>query len=276
MWWVPLAAAGAQAHQNRMGRDAASGLARKDRQMAREQFAAQMDESIQRRVADARKAGIHPLFALGGSVGASPTISAGGSSPAPQGDVGGLIAQAGILLAQRRESEARAKRDEAEALYLDSQRARVEQGLSGQGRDVAGSGGVVTYPYPAPDMELGGASFYTPEVPTSSRPGVRSGVEPLYVESMDQNGRKIQTYNPNLGLDEIAQVTFAVDVGVQKAKDFAEWVSYKLTGPGENDVKRLERKLEALKRNPESARKAQQGINWIEQKLRDLYNKWRK
>ena len=46
----------------------------KDRALAREQFDAQMDESIQRRIADAEKAGIHPLFAMGASVGAAPTL----------------------------------------------------------------------------------------------------------------------------------------------------------------------------------------------------------
>ena len=86
VWWVPLAAAGAQAHQNRMGRDASDKAQRRNIRLTREQMAqaqaqfdAQMDESIQRRVKDAELAGIHPLFAMGASSGASPTISAGGT-----------------------------------------------------------------------------------------------------------------------------------------------------------------------------------------------------
>lgn len=51
-------------------------------QLSQRQFDAQMDETIQRRVADSLKAGINPLFALGYTGGASPTIHAGGGSSA--------------------------------------------------------------------------------------------------------------------------------------------------------------------------------------------------
>lgn len=44
------------------------------------QFNQQMDHSIRRRVEDAKRAGIHPLYAIGASAGASPTIMAGQSS----------------------------------------------------------------------------------------------------------------------------------------------------------------------------------------------------
>lgn len=44
------------------------------------QFNQQMDHSVRRRVEDAKRAGIHPLFALGASLNTSPTIMAGQSS----------------------------------------------------------------------------------------------------------------------------------------------------------------------------------------------------
>lgn len=51
--------------------------AKKANKQAQYQFDQQMDHSVSRRVADARRAGIHPLYALGASAGASPTIMAG-------------------------------------------------------------------------------------------------------------------------------------------------------------------------------------------------------
>lgn len=47
---------------------------------SRRQFDINTNESIQRRVQDALKAGINPLAALGANVGSSPTIHAGGGS----------------------------------------------------------------------------------------------------------------------------------------------------------------------------------------------------
>ena len=60
-WVIPAIAGGAAVLGSLTGS--------KGRKAATDQFNAQMDTSIQRRVVDAKKAGIHPLFALGGSVG---------------------------------------------------------------------------------------------------------------------------------------------------------------------------------------------------------------
>lgn len=54
--------------------------AKQSNDMAQAQFNSQMDESIQRRVADGLKAGINPLAAIGASTNVSPTIHSGGSN----------------------------------------------------------------------------------------------------------------------------------------------------------------------------------------------------
>lgn len=56
---------------------------------SRRQFDINTNESIQRRVQDALKAGINPLAALGANVGSSPTIHAGGGD-----DSGAIMANA--------------------------------------------------------------------------------------------------------------------------------------------------------------------------------------
>lgn len=52
----------------------------KNRKIAQAQFDQQMDNTVARRVADAKRAGVHPLFALGTSPGASPTATISGQS----------------------------------------------------------------------------------------------------------------------------------------------------------------------------------------------------
>lgn len=78
---------------------------------SKRQFRQQMDEVIQRRVADARKAGVHPLYALGMS-GASPTASViPGQSSSGSFKRDGLraIGQAGIGVAEAIESRERSR-----------------------------------------------------------------------------------------------------------------------------------------------------------------------
>ncbi len=179
----------------------------------KKQFASQMDQSIQRRVADASKAGIHPLFALGGSAGAAPTISAG-SAPAPTGSaVGDSISRIGARMAaaQIAKDEAAAEHSHEEAMLTSSYNKKMQLELDSRGRD-----GVTTYPYgtqPAGEVAYGPAEFYNPEVPVSQRPGVRAGQIPGTVEIRMPDGHVFRTFADELQADEIKQV----DIVAQRA-----------------------------------------------------------
>lgn len=137
----------------------------KQRSLSKKQFKMQMDESIQRRVADAKKAGIHPLFGLGASVGASPTTHYGGGDISAAGDaLGSAVDKAmsasdkkgiqakneQVLDSQIRRNDAAAKADEAQAGWYDAQAAKARQGAAATGRDQGVSDiegqGLVTYP----------------------------------------------------------------------------------------------------------------------------------
>lgn len=150
------AAAGIGALGSLAGGFIGSSSAKKARKQAQAQFNAQMDQSIQRRVIDAKKAGVHPLFALGASVGASPTISAGADNSMASGveaaaqQTGNALQSWGnrkIAAVERdlgiRQAEANISRTEAErdlalaqaAASTDAmlrQRANVTQDLNGQ------------------------------------------------------------------------------------------------------------------------------------------------
>lgn len=91
-------AAGAKIAGSLIGGRSARKAAKKQAAQAQYQFDQQMDYSIQRRVADAKKAGIHPLYALGASPGASPTMSMSGQHDSGSG-LGDGIASAGSAIA---------------------------------------------------------------------------------------------------------------------------------------------------------------------------------
>lgn len=168
------------------------------------QFDSQMDESVQRRVADAKKAGIHPLFALGGSVGASPTVHAGtgdGGKPMQEALVQ-MGSQLGIISANK----ARSRLDEAQAAYYNAQAAKVRQGLHSEGRDLdAGKqAGVSTFPYPEPYAP--NPAFEVPIVATHKpgRPGTETGVHPRWKEYRRSDGSIGKAFSDNVpGSEEL-------------------------------------------------------------------------
>lgn len=194
---------------------------------AQSQFDAQMDQSIQRRVKDAQTAGIHPLFAMGASVGASPTLTASAGS-APRSRQGESIEALAESLGMIQQNRARARRDEAEAMYFDSLTAKNRQEFDSRGRD-----GVKTFPLgtkSAGDLaakpvgtgiadEGGGFDYYRPEVPMSAKSGVRAGTAPGTMKIKMPDGRTISHYDPDLGLDEIGQINYLYQRAIHKGTD---------------------------------------------------------
>ena len=165
---------------------------------AQQQFDSQMDQSVQRRVTDAKKAGIHPLFALGASVGASPTLSAGGADP------GGGILSAGIgkLSAAIMEASGQKKLNEAQAAYYSALAAKAEQAGVARGHD--GVQGAIDPVTTGADVVYGPADYVNPEVKKSKSPGVAAGTHPLFVDVKHPNGRTSKALNPDIGLDDIS------------------------------------------------------------------------
>lgn len=132
---------------------------------------------IQWAVADAKKAGIHPLFALGSSINASPSFVSG-QSPA-----GSMIAEGlrgmrkapadPTQAAQVRALNASAARDEAQAALTLSERKRLEQTVNSQ--PLLGASGA-----PGPGLVRPVAD---PQV--SARPGqpsVTAATKPAFME----------------------------------------------------------------------------------------------
>lgn len=238
MSWVQLAAAGLGAGASIFGGE-------KDRGLSKKQFKEQMDESIQRRVADARKAGIHPLFALGAASGASPTTTYGGGDIAAAGEALGhglrewdrsrsekkLIEreqarQDQLASSQIHATNAQAGRDAAEAALLDSQRARLEQDMISRGHDgVHGAGSVYAIGKlpggdPAqPDIFYGPAKPYNPEVPTSKSIGIQAGTAPGTKDIVMPDGRKINVYSDAVQADEINQIDIIYQRAIHKGTD---------------------------------------------------------
>ncbi len=187
---------------------------REQLQQAQGQFDQQMDHSVRRRVEDAKRAGIHPLFAMGASVGASPTLH-GGQPPtgSATGDIlanlAGRLGQIDLNKASAERDRASAKRDEAEAAYLNSRRAMLTNEAGSRGRD----GAAITYPMgakPGPEVVYGPAEYVNPLVPTSKAVGIESGTRPGTIDVKLPDGRTVNLLSPNIGMDEISQGDYLI------------------------------------------------------------------
>lgn len=219
---------------------------KKNRKASKEQFRAQMDESIQRRVADAEKAGVHPLFALGASVGASPTTTMGETNISAAGEaLGRGIKEWDRARTERKIQErndqiasaeinaknAQAGRDAAEAALLDSQRARISQEMNSQGRDgvgnatvyATGSGGQAAF---------GPPEFFNPPVPVQKATGVKAGNVPAQQDYTFDDGRTIRTFSEELQADEIKQADILYQRAIHKGSDALMWFQNQLKKRG--------------------------------------------
>lgn len=134
-----------------------------------------MQKGIQWRVEDAKKAGIHPLYAMGANIG-SPTVTAGsaGADLAKGVVQSGMTRNKGMEAQTIKESEARilasqaqAKRDVAYAMKADSEAAQISQGLSSN-QDYSVQDKVID-PRPRAIIDSGGKKVF----PGKGSPGQR-------------------------------------------------------------------------------------------------------
>lgn len=274
---LELLALGVQFMGGLMGQQSANKDRRENalnRMQAQRQFDAQMDQSVQRRVKDARKAGVHPLFALGASVGASPTISAQGGQNSGNPMGAALNAMASTLNSLET-NRAKAARDHAEAQLLDSERKRIEQDLQHRG---AGSG-VRTFPLPEDSVYkpqgvvLGDAEYVSPQVKKSQRPGVVSGTNAGRIEVMTETGQVYTLPNPDLGLDEVGQIEFVMGLPGRMWNDVTNHRKKSA------EVRKLDAeltRLRNLRENPDKAREARALADRINRKISNWYKKARK
>ncbi|AXL15096.1 hypothetical protein [Microviridae sp.] len=230
-------------------------------QQSQAQFNAQMDQSVQRRVADAKAAGIHPLFAMGASVGASPTITAG---QAPRmGNAQRAAASFAESLGMREMNAAAAARDLAEAQLLNSERARLDQAQAATGRDLVEQNTV------EPGRIRPGTGLYDiyrPEIPESKAPGVRAGPIPENIQIKDKSGRNMEVLNPDAGLDEIAQVDYVVQKARMALADQMETNTLMDNVLKQDaEIARLEREWHRLRQNRTG--RESQGLHWVAKKI---------
>lgn len=249
---------------------------------SKRQFNQQMNESVYRRVLDAKRAGVHPLFALGASSGASPTLSPSSPTGGAASDAASRMAQTMAQVAMNRE-RAETRKSEAEAALADATTATISQRLASQGRDgaqvteYAGGGKVTTYPVPETDwtgrIAYGPAEFYNPQVPTSQRPGVASGTNPTRIEVTDPNGHTYTLPSPDLGLDEVGQIEYVLGIPSRM------WKNFRNVRSKEREIRELNAQLTALRNvrmNPNKKKEYQALKARVRAKIKALYNKLRR
>ena len=165
-------------------------------------FNAQMDTSIQRRVEDAKKAGVHPLFALGANVGSSPVSTFGGRERGSLDRAVRSALERQSLQGQNRLIDSQVKRNEAEAALFESEAARITQQGASRGRDMV--------------------EFVGPPIQASAEPGtVRTPVETKQAKRKGfQAGRQQSTMEiemPGLGVPQNVpasqEVAEAMEIG---------------------------------------------------------------
>jgi len=225
MVWPAVIAAGASIAGGLMSKNAQQ--SRNFQGQLRLEHYAREDTRYQRAVADAKKAGLHPLFALGagGVAGPSGFVSSGGGE---RGAVGRGVSRAGAQIAagmrrekdavrqggldalQREEWEIRKKgfeiQNERDFIKLTTERQIAamgrQSGFWGDGDPgITGSGvgdpTTKVYPYSAGPRG----------VPLEMRPTVATARQsmPLRAELIADDGWRYRVLNPDANMDEIGQ-----------------------------------------------------------------------
>lgn len=192
---------------------------------SRRQFKVIQQETIQNRVRDAKKAGLHPLFALGGQAssgtpfipGQSPSGSALGEGIKQAGAAAGRAIGGGALqAAQIKLLEAQAYSSTASGMEADSRRKRAElSALNVRPGNFQGMPPTRTLPgQPNP--------LLSPGTPSAWRdlPITEEGKQQLaqFIRTVGPEGARLMM-NPAIG-DEISQVYNAVDPWVQTVEGY--------------------------------------------------------
>ena len=241
--------------------------------LSQAQFDSTMDESIQRRVKDAMKAGVHPLFALGAGQGASPTITTGASPPSGRSAGGDMMHRLAKQLGGKPPSEIAL--DESMSMYYRSMAFRGMQNANSRGADTPAK---MEFDETDP---MGEPTYYSPEIPKSQRAGVVSGTNPLKIEIVRPDGERIEILNPGLNLDEIAQADFLIENAQMdttlKMEGIAAWI--KQDSPSNADVRRLSEQLRKWKNDPQGMQKSVDDARGMYAKVVDYWKRfhnWRR
>ncbi len=234
-------------------------------QLRAEQYARE-DKFLQRRVADAKAAGLHPLFGLGaspgggGSSGFIPGQSSTGSA------LGAGIAQAGravgrgfegqarakLVDAQIRSADASAARDTAQALSIDSARKRAEQDVLNVRPFEEGHEGVRIYP--------AGTNPAPPLVQRPLKVDPRRNM-PEFIKLAGPKGT-IPFHNPELDVEVVKEVYYLWN----KAKQYIG---------GEREREKFIRSLGAAPPNATKAAKKAWALKKARKRIKELKERFR-
>lgn len=249
----------------------------RDRAESRYQFDQQMDYSIRRRIADAQAAGIHPLFALGASVGASPTISSGGV--AQGGALGEAVSRIGSRMAN-----AQIARDEAEAQLLASRAKQIETNLASRGRDGLGRNMSLDdrYEAAAEPLKYGPGWVQEPNpipAPTQHNPALQAGEHPTLVTRIDRKGRKHQVLAGEM--DDVTSPAFVSFARSYLKRDTLDAITKMandvngLVAKTDPEYKRMKNRMKMLRKAQEYRRQGKEPLD-VEKLLRDVYSSVRR
>lgn len=224
--WETIIGGGISALGSLIGGRKSASSANRVLNFQRDQFNDMMDQTVQRRVADAKKAGIHPLAALGMSPGAGPTITgagvgAEGRAIAEAGSaIGGAIAQRKAHVAQMRNIESSTKLNEAQAGYwnsLTSRQAETSPGTDGGALDALA---IDQFNDVVPRQQYG-----PPVKRPEQSPGVAQVEEPLWTKARNKDGRSVDVVNPNIGAEELNLLLVPMGIARHMVTDFLEWTA---------------------------------------------------